>query len=72
MGAMNDFNFTIQLAQAELDDLKNRLAAAPLPASKPLARRDGLKAVGRLPYNRRKYRTASASEVDRIVNREVF
>ena len=69
---MSDFKFTIQLAQAELDDLKNRLAAADLPASKPLPKKGAFKPVGRVPYNRRKYRIVSAREVDRLVNREVF
>ena len=69
---MSNFNYTIQLAQAELDDLKTRLAAANLPASKPVPKRGAFKAVGRIPYNRRKYRIVPTRELDRFVNREVL
>ena len=69
---MSNFNYTIQLAQADLDELKNRLAAANLPAGKALAKRGGFKAVGRIPYRRRKYRVVPTYELDRLINREVF
>ena len=66
---MSNFNYTIQLAQADLDELKNRLAATTLPVGKAQAKRGGFKAVGRIPYKRRKYRGVPT---DRFANREVF
>ena len=69
---MSDFKYTIQLAQADLDDLKTRLAAAILPAGKPQAKKGGFKAVGRVPYRRHKYRIRPTYELDRLINREVL
>jgi len=68
---MSDFNYTIRLAQSDLDDLKARMASALVAAPRRAPKR-GFVCVGRVPYKRSKYRASSLGEVDRIVHREVF
>ena len=78
---MSDFNYTIHLAQSEFEDLKGRLAGALANRASVLTAhtraiaapmRRGFRPVGRIPYNRHKYRNVTARDVDRVVNREVF
>lgn len=68
---MDNFSHTIFLRQAQLDELKARLADAEQEATKPNAV-PGFTPVGRASYERSKYRLVPASQVDRVEQREVF
>jgi len=68
---MSDFNHTIQLAQSELDGLKRLLTAAQVGVPRPVPKPVGNAPVGRVPYNKQKYKKAAPGKHS-FENREVF